>query len=108
MSTENDSGSQNTSQETLVPPSQNEQQSSPLDQGQSSQATAPTEKETGTEKTETSPAPETKAAQTVSNPLEIKHEADDAKKAEGQDGEKQEAKEDAAPENYADFKAPEG
>ena len=108
MSTENDSGSQNTSQETLVPPSQNEQQSSPLDQGQSSQTTAPTEKEAGTEKTETSPAPETKAAQTVSNPLEIKPEADDAKKAEGQEGQKQEAKEDAAPESYADFKAPEG
>ena len=108
MSTENDSGSQNTSQETLVPPSQNEQQSSPLDQGQSSQTTAPTEKEAGTEKPETSPAPETKAAQTVSNPLEIKPEADDAKKAEGQEGQKQEAKEDAAPESYADFKAPEG
>lgn len=108
MSTENDSGSQNTSQETLVPPSQNEQQSSPLDQGQSSQTTAPIEKETGTEKTETSPAPETKAAQTVSNPLEIKPEADDAQKTEGQEGQKQEAKEDAAPESYADFKAPEG
>lgn len=107
MSTENDSGSQNTSQETLVPPSQNEQQSSPLDQGQSSQATAPTEKETGTEKTETSPAPETKAAQTV-NPLEIKPEAEDAQKTEGQEGQKQNAKEDAAPESYADFKAPEG
>lgn len=103
MSTENETDSQNTSQETVVPPSQNEQQSSPLDLGQSSQTTAPTEKETGTEKTETSPAPETKAAQTVSNPLEIKPEADDAKKTEGQ-----EAKEDAAPESYADFKAPEG
>jgi len=42
------------------------------------------------------------------NPLEIKPEADDAKKAEGQEGQKQEAKEDAAPESYADFKAPEG
>ena len=103
MSTENETDSQNTSQETVVPPSQNEQQSSPLDLGQSSQTTAPTEKETGTEKTETSPAPETKAAQTVSNPLEIKPEADDAKKTGGQ-----EAKEDAAPESYADFKAPEG
>jgi hypothetical protein len=107
MSTENsDTGSQNTSQETVTAQSQTEQVSSLEQQGQSSQAAASPEMAKSAEKTETSPTP-----QAVTNPLEISAVANEDEKsedAEGEEAAKQDATENAAPENYADFKAPEG
>lgn len=107
MSTENsDTGSQNTSQETVENPQQTAETVSPLEeQGQSSQQSAPLETAKGAEKTETKA--EAPANQEVTNPLEIKAETAEGEKTE--EGEKkQAATAEAAPENYADFKAPEG
>lgn len=101
MSTENtNTDSQNPSQEAEVPAIQPEA-TQPEAQSEPTEQSAQTEQESqSSEQTQRALVPE--------NPLSVKEKEPEKKDEDGKEDKPQDAKPEGAPENYEDFKAPEG